>query len=174
MCVCQRRISASRISGSVQTNAASLRHGSATVKTTAVMSLMKTPATAPAEPAHPDNSSAGTAAASRRAGNVTWMTTAETTRTSPSMSAVSVFVCVNLSRCRDKYSGDFNLWLCVVVLLFAVGPAYRCDNHTEFDCRTNYRCVPRWAVCNGHDDCRDNSDEQNCREQTNIYFQNCS
>ncbi|KAI2660889.1 Low-density lipoprotein receptor-related protein 2 [Labeo rohita] len=26
-----------------------------------------------------------------------------------------------------------------------MGPAYRCDNHTEFDCRTNYRCVPLWA-----------------------------
>uniref|UniRef100_A0A672KHW3 Low-density lipoprotein receptor-related protein 2-like n=1 Tax=Sinocyclocheilus grahami TaxID=75366 RepID=A0A672KHW3_SINGR len=47
-----------------------------------------------------------------------------------------------------------------------MGPAYRCDNHTEFDCRTNYRCVPLWAVCNGHNDCRDNSDEQNCEELT--------
>ncbi|KPP76751.1 low-density lipoprotein receptor-related protein 2-like, partial [Scleropages formosus] len=47
-----------------------------------------------------------------------------------------------------------------------VGPAYRCDNHTEFDCRTNYRCVPTWAVCNGHDDCRDNSDELGCEELT--------
>uniref|UniRef100_A0A8C9SXP4 Low-density lipoprotein receptor-related protein 2 n=1 Tax=Scleropages formosus TaxID=113540 RepID=A0A8C9SXP4_SCLFO len=47
-----------------------------------------------------------------------------------------------------------------------MGPAYRCDNHTEFDCRTNYRCVPTWAVCNGHDDCRDNSDELGCEELT--------
>ncbi|XP_016104637.1 low-density lipoprotein receptor-related protein 2-like [Sinocyclocheilus grahami] len=47
-----------------------------------------------------------------------------------------------------------------------MGPAYRCDNHTEFACRTNYRCVPLWAVCNGHNDCRDNSDEQNCEELT--------
>ncbi|XP_016414141.1 low-density lipoprotein receptor-related protein 2-like [Sinocyclocheilus rhinocerous] len=47
-----------------------------------------------------------------------------------------------------------------------MGPAYRCDNHTEFDCRTNYHCVPLWAVCNGHNDCRDNSDEQNCEELT--------
>lgn len=46
--------------------------------------------------------------------------------------------------------------------LFSVGPAYRCDNHTEFSCKTNYRCVPQWAVCNGADDCRDNSDEQGC------------
>ncbi|XP_069472259.1 low-density lipoprotein receptor-related protein 2 isoform X2 [Ambystoma mexicanum] len=43
-----------------------------------------------------------------------------------------------------------------------MGPAYRCDNHTDFDCRTNYRCIPKWAVCNGYDDCRDNSDEQGC------------
>ncbi|MCI4378615.1 hypothetical protein PGIGA_G00218000, partial [Pangasianodon gigas] len=47
-----------------------------------------------------------------------------------------------------------------------MGPAYRCDNHTEFDCITNYRCVPLWAVCNGQNDCRDNSDEQNCEELT--------
>ncbi|KAL7385074.1 hypothetical protein ABVT39_014795 [Epinephelus coioides] len=47
-----------------------------------------------------------------------------------------------------------------------MGPAHRCDNHTEFDCRTNYRCVPLWSVCNGHNDCRDNSDEQGCDELT--------
>ncbi|TKS67243.1 Low-density lipoprotein receptor-related protein 2 [Collichthys lucidus] len=47
-----------------------------------------------------------------------------------------------------------------------MGPAYRCDNHTEFDCRTNYRCVPLWSVCNGHNDCRDNSDEEGCDELT--------
>ncbi|MED6276189.1 Low-density lipoprotein receptor- protein 2 [Characodon lateralis] len=47
-----------------------------------------------------------------------------------------------------------------------MGPAYRCDNHTEFDCKTNYRCVALWSVCNGHNDCRDNSDEQGCEEVT--------
>ncbi|KAM8806535.1 low-density lipoprotein receptor-related protein 2 [Eudromia elegans] len=47
-----------------------------------------------------------------------------------------------------------------------MGPNYRCDNHTEFSCRTNYRCIPLWAVCNGNDDCRDNSDEQGCEDLT--------
>ncbi|XP_029461540.1 low-density lipoprotein receptor-related protein 2 isoform X2 [Rhinatrema bivittatum] len=47
-----------------------------------------------------------------------------------------------------------------------MGPAYRCDNHSEFSCKTNYRCIPFWAVCNGYDDCRDNTDEQSCEELT--------
>ncbi|XP_037379377.1 low-density lipoprotein receptor-related protein 2 [Talpa occidentalis] len=47
-----------------------------------------------------------------------------------------------------------------------MSPAYRCDNYTEFSCKTNYRCIPKWAMCNGLDDCRDNSDEQNCEEMT--------
>lgn len=45
---------------------------------------------------------------------------------------------------------------------FSVSSAHLCDNFTEFSCKTNYRCIPKWAVCNGVDDCRDNSDEQGC------------
>ncbi|XP_045414697.1 low-density lipoprotein receptor-related protein 2 [Lemur catta] len=47
-----------------------------------------------------------------------------------------------------------------------MSPAYRCNNITEFSCRTNYRCVPKSALCNGVDDCRDNSDEQGCEDVT--------
>ncbi|XP_071486072.1 low-density lipoprotein receptor-related protein 2-like [Diadema antillarum] len=35
-----------------------------------------------------------------------------------------------------------------------------------FSCQTNYRCVPGWAVCNGFDNCRDNSDESQCESAT--------
>ncbi|OWK00138.1 hypothetical protein Celaphus_00015800 [Cervus elaphus hippelaphus] len=47
-----------------------------------------------------------------------------------------------------------------------LGPSYRCNNYTEFSCKTNYRCIPKWAVCNGVNDCRDNSDEQDCESMT--------
>lgn len=54
-----------------------------------------------------------------------------------------------------------------------VGPAYRCDNHTQFVCKTNYRCVPLWSVCNGQNDCRDNSDEQGCGESLLSKYNRC-
>lgn len=43
-----------------------------------------------------------------------------------------------------------------------VGPDYKCDEDTEFSCKTNYRCIPQWARCDGTNDCIDNSDEQGC------------
>lgn len=46
--------------------------------------------------------------------------------------------------------------------LFSVGPEYKCDEDTEFSCKTNYRCVPQWARCDGTNDCLDNSDEEGC------------
>lgn len=42
------------------------------------------------------------------------------------------------------------------------GPDYKCDEDTEFSCKTNYRCIPQWARCDGTNDCIDNSDEQGC------------
>lgn len=46
--------------------------------------------------------------------------------------------------------------------LYPVGPDYKCDEDTEFSCKTNYRCIPQWARCDGTNDCIDNSDEQGC------------
>lgn len=50
----------------------------------------------------------------------------------------------------------------VPLFLPPVGPDYKCDELTEFSCRTNYRCVPQWARCDGTNDCIDNSDEEGC------------
>uniref|UniRef100_A0A3B3E196 Low-density lipoprotein receptor-related protein 2 n=1 Tax=Oryzias melastigma TaxID=30732 RepID=A0A3B3E196_ORYME len=45
---------------------------------------------------------------------------------------------------------------------YETGPDYKCDEDTEFSCRTNYRCIPQSARCDGANDCLDNSDEQGC------------
>uniref|UniRef100_A0A3Q1HBP6 EGF-like domain-containing protein n=1 Tax=Acanthochromis polyacanthus TaxID=80966 RepID=A0A3Q1HBP6_9TELE len=39
---------------------------------------------------------------------------------------------------------------------------YKCDEDTEFSCKSNYRCIPLWERCDGTNDCIDNSDEQGC------------
>jgi len=43
-------------------------------------------------------------------------------------------------------------------LLVGATEARRCADG-QFRCRTNYRCIMTWELCNGRDDCRDNSDE---------------
>lgn len=147
------------------------------VKTTAVISLTRTLPTAPPGPAVLDSSSAATDAASLRAGNVMSMMTVATTLTNHWRSAVrnklfiSAFFFFFTTRgsyftfTRNNILVWYTSWCPNVHHVFSiVGPAYRCDNHTDFDCKTNYRCVPLWSVCNGHDDCRDNSDEQGCGE----------
>lgn len=66
-------------SGSVQTSAASLSHGSVTVRMTVAITLMKTQHTAHLGPATRDNSSAVMVVAFLRAGNVTLIMTVATT-----------------------------------------------------------------------------------------------
>lgn len=85
----QLHTSVKATSGSVQISAASLSHGSATVRTTVVISLMKTLPTAPPGPAALDSSSAATDVASPRVGSVMSMMTAVTTLTNLWRNAVS-------------------------------------------------------------------------------------
>ncbi|XP_069750812.1 sortilin-related receptor isoform X2 [Narcine bancroftii] len=40
-------------------------------------------------------------------------------------------------------------------------PAGRCSN-AEFSCSLSHNCIPNWKRCDGHQDCRDGSDEFKC------------
>jgi len=42
-------------------------------------------------------------------------------------------------------------------------PAHRCGKN-EFKCPNRSRCIPQRYVCDGDNDCEDNSDEANCRD----------
>lgn len=80
------------------------------------------------------------------------------------MILVTLVFSMTTERCLQVLSPSRPKTLILTLLppAFPVSSVHNCDNHTEFSCKTNYRCIPQWAVCNGVDDCRDNSDEQGC------------
>ena len=50
------------------------------------------------------------------------------------------------------------LLLMMMMMMRCVTEARPCAEGL-FRCKTNYRCILSWELCNGRDDCRDNSDE---------------
>lgn len=156
-------------SGNVQISDVSPNHGSVTVRTIVETSQTRTLHTALPGPVALDSSNAVMAVASLRTGNVTWMMTVVTTlmnRWRSAVSGICIFI-VYFNHLEICFIRSLSQSICLLMNPFVwttVGPAFRCDNHTEFDCKTNYRCVPLWSVCNGQNDCRDNSDEQGCGE----------
>lgn len=80
--------------------------------------------------------------------------------------------CKVFSACTpiSPVSTDLISLLFMPLFLPPVGPDYKCDEHTEFSCKTNYRCVPQWARCDGTNDCIDNSDEEGCGQSLSVSF----
>lgn len=132
---------------------------------TALTAAMRTQRLVLRRPADLESSSAPMAAAYLLATCVTPRTTAEMdqmSRLKPAVSIrtglVEVWCYWNVLHVSARSDLTSRLSFC----LFSVGPEYKCDEDTEFSCKTNYRCVPQWARCDGTNDCLDNSDEEGC------------
>ena len=48
-----------------------------------------------------------------------------------------------------------------------------CDENSQFECAANSACIPITYICDGENDCGDNSDEQECKGEM-INYVHCS
>ena len=59
-------------------------------------------------------------------------------------------------------------WFYFDCVLSATAVPFSCDDgmpfsSDDFACKLNHMCIPRILVCDGDNDCGDNSDEENCK-----------